>query len=325
MSVLIVADHDGGRLSPSTASTVAAARQLGGAIQILVTGHECRGVAEQAAAFVGVSTVKVADAPCYATQFPETIAALVLVNLVGVSHVLTSTTSLGKQIAPRVAARLNVSQISDVTEIKASDVFVRPIYSGSVIETVRSTDPIKVLTIRSSAFEAAIRGGTARIEAATDSISDNPKRLLRTEKLDSDQLDLATASIVVSGGRGLGTKSQFHELLAPLADTLGAALGASRAAVDAGFVSNALQVGETGKVVSPRLYFAVGISGAIQHVAGIMDSQVIVAINEDPDAPIFKVADYGLVGNLFEVIPQLVEHLQALSVATPSSDASLVS
>jgi electron transfer flavoprotein alpha subunit len=315
MTIVVIAEHAKGKLNAATASTVTAARKLGGPIYILLAGADCHDVAQQAAQLSGVTAVKYADASYYADQLPENISALILENLIGVTHVLAPSTSFGKRLMPRVAALLDVSQISDIVEVESADQFVRPVYSGNIFETVRSNDPVKVITVRPSAFEAVREGNEARIDPITPAAAKAFAKIISRQSLSADQPDLATATIVVSGGRGLGSQEQFQTLLVPLANTLGAAVGASRAAVDAGFTSNALQVGETGKIVAPKLYFAIGISGAIQHVAGIMESQIIVAINNDPDAAIFNVADYGLVGDLFELVPQLV---QQLSVEVPA-------
>jgi electron transfer flavoprotein alpha subunit len=256
-----------------------------------------------------VAKVCVADAAHYADQSAENIAALVIANAAGYSHIISPATTGGKNFMPRVAALLDVAQISDIVAVEAADTFVRPIYAGNVLATVQSADAVKVITVRTTAFEAAAEGGAAGIENLTATADSGKSKLVGRELTKSERPELTAAKIIVSGGRGLGNGENYHKLLEPLADKLNAALGASRAAVDAGFVPNDYQVGQTGKIVAPQLYIAIGISGAIQHLAGMKDSKVIVAINKDPEAPIFQVADYGLVGDLFELVPQLVEVL----------------
>ena len=271
----------------------------------IVAGAGCGAAAEEAAKVAGVAKVRVADAAHYDSQTAENVAALVVSVAGEYSHVVAPGTSFGKNVLPRVAALLDVAQISDVVAIEAPDTFVRPIYAGNALATVKSADPVKVMTVRTTAFEAAGQGGSAAIEALAAGPDLGLTKLVGRELTKSARPELGAAKIIVSGGRGLGSSENYHKLLEPLADKLGAALGASRAAVDAGFAPNDYQVGQTGKIVAPQLYIAVGVSGAIQHLAGMKDSKVIVAINKDPEAPIFQVADYGLVGDLFEVVPEL--------------------
>jgi len=276
----------------------------------VVAGAGCAAAARQAAALPGVARVKVADAAHYEAHTAENLAALVIANAAGYSHLLAPATTFGKNLLPRVAALLDVAQISDIVAVEGADTFVRPIYAGNALATVRSTDAVKVVTVRSTAFDpVATSGGAADIEALAPAADTAQARLQSRELTRSERPELGAAGIIVSGGRGLGNGENYRALLEPLADRLGAALGASRAAVDAGFVPNDYQVGQTGKIVAPQLYIAIGISGAIQHLAGMKDSKVIVAINKDPDAPIFQVADYGLVGDLFEIVPQLTAAL----------------
>jgi electron transfer flavoprotein alpha subunit len=309
-SILVIAEHDNQSLKGGTLNTVAAARELGGDIDVLVAGSGCAAAAEAAAQIAGVAKVRVADAPHYAEQLAENVAALVVANAAGYTHILAPATSFGKNMLPRVAALLDVAQISDIVGIEAPDTFVRPIYAGNAMATVRSADAVKVITVRTTGFEAAAaEGGTATIEALAAGPDLGLTRLVGRELTKSARPELAAAKVIVSGGRGLGSGENYHQLLEPLADKLGAALGASRAAVDAGYVPNDYQVGQTGKIVAPQLYIAIGISGAIQHLAGMKDSKVIVAINKDPEAPIFQVADYGLVADLFEAVPELTAAL----------------
>lgn len=311
MSVLIVAEHDNTRLKPATLSTLAAAQQLGLPIDLLVAGHACTTVVEQAARLASVNRVKVADAAAYAAQLVENVGALVveLVRQGQYSHVLGAASAAGKNLLPRVAALLDVAQVSDVVAVIAADTFVRPIYAGNALVTVQSLDALKVLSIRSSAFAPSEPGdGSASVEPIDTLIDLGLSRFVSAELKKSEGVDLGTARVVVSGGRGMGSGTNF-ELLEKVAGKLDAAVGASRAAVDAGFVSNDMQVGQTGKIVAPELYIAVGISGAIQHLAGMKDSKVIVAINQDEEAPIFQVADYGLVANLFDAMPALEAEL----------------
>lgn len=309
MGVLVIAEHDNSALAPSTLNTVGAATKLDPAVTILVAGHDCRAVADAAARITGVDRVLLADAAHYEAALAENLAELIVSLAPGYTHVLAPATSFGKNILPRAAARLDVAQISDIVAIEAGDTFVRPIYAGNALATVKSTDALKLMTVRTTAFEAAVAG---HANAAIEDLAPGPDRALSTlvgrELTQSARPDLASARVVVSGGRGVGSAENF-KLLERLADKLGAAVGASRAAVDAGFVPNDHQVGQTGKVVAPELYIAVGISGAIQHLAGMKDSKVIVAINKDPDAPICQVADYWLAADLFEVIPELIAEL----------------
>ena len=305
MTVLVIAEHDHQSLKAATLNTVAAATKIGGDIHVLVAGAGCQAVAQAAAQLQGVAKVKVADAAHYQNQTAENLTALVLAQAAGYSHILAPATTFGKNLLPRVAALLDVAQISEITGVDAPDTFVRPIYAGNALATVKSADPVKVITVRSTAFDAVAGGNNAAIEGIAAAADTNQTQLTQRELTKSERPELGAAKIIVSGGRGLGSGENYHTLLEPLADKLGAALGASRAAVDAGFVPNDYQVGQTGKIVAPQLYLAIGISGAIQHLAGMKDSKVIVAINKDPDAPIFQVADYGLVGDLFEVVPQL--------------------
>ncbi len=310
MAILVIADHSNTSLNAATLNAVTAAARMGGDIHVLVAGSGCSAAAEAAAKVAGVSKVLVADAQAYADQLAENLAALVVANAAGYSHIVTAATTAGKNFLPRVAALLDVAQISEIVGVEAPDVFVRPIYAGSAMATVRSADSVKVVTVRATAFEpAADLGGSAVVETIGAGPDLGLSKLKGRELTKSERPELAAAKIVVSGGRGLGSGENFHALLDPLADKLGAAQGASRAAVDAGFVSNDYQVGQTGKIVAPQLYIAVGISGAIQHLAGMKDSKVIVAINKDAEAPIFQVADYGLVADLFEVVPQLTAAL----------------
>ena len=305
MTILVIAEHDQQSLKAATLNTVAAAAKIGGDIHVLVAGSNCAAAAQQAAGLQGVAKVKLADAAQYASQTAENLSALVIANAAGYSHILAPATTFGKNLLPRVAALLDVAQISEITGVEAADTFVRPIYAGNALATVKSADAVKVITVRSTAFDAVNAGNNAEIESIAAAADTNQTQLTHRELTKSERPELGAAKIIVSGGRGLGSGENYHQLLEPLADKLGAALGASRAAVDAGFVPNDYQVGQTGKIVAPQLYIAVGISGAIQHLAGMKDSKVIVAINKDPDAPIFQVADYGLVGDLFEVVPQL--------------------
>jgi len=309
MTCLVIAEHDNASLKPATLNTVAAAAQIGGEIHLLVAGNGCAAAADQAAKIAGVAKVLLAEAPHYAEQSAENIAALVVAHAGPYSHILAPATSAGKTVMPRVAALLDVAQISEIVAVRSPDTFVRPIYAGSVLETVRSSDAIKVVTVRATAFTAAAPGATACVESIAAAADLGQSKLISRELPQSARPELAAAKVVVSGGRGLGSSENFKQLLEPLADKLDAAIGASRAAVDAGYAPNDFQVGQTGKVVAPQLYIAVGISGAIQHLAGMQDSTVIVAINKDPDCAIFQVADYGLVGDLFEVVPALTAAL----------------
>ncbi|WP_027458991.1 electron transfer flavoprotein subunit alpha/FixB family protein [Dechloromonas agitata] len=305
MAILVIAEHDNAALKAATLNTVAAAQKIGGDIHVLVAGADCAAAAQQAAQLQGVATVKVADAAHYAAQTAENLTALVIAQAAGYSHILAPATTFGKNLAPRVAALLDVAQISEITAVESADTFVRPIYAGNALATVKSADAVKVITVRTTAFDAIGTGGSAPVEAIAPAADTAQSQLQNRELTKSERPELGAAKIIVSGGRGLGSGENYHQLLEPLADKLGAALGASRAAVDAGFVPNDYQVGQTGKIVAPQLYLAIGISGAIQHLAGMKDSKVIVAINKDPDAPIFQIADYGLVADLFEAVPQL--------------------
>ena len=305
MTILVIAEHDHQSLKAATLNTVAAAGRIGGEIHVLVAGADCNGAAQEAAGLLGVASVKVADAPHYASQPAENLAALVIANAAAYTHILAPASPFGKNILPRVAALLDVGQISEISSIESPDTFIRPIYAGNALATVKSADPVKVITVRTTAFDAVAGGGSAQVENIAAAADTAQATLTSRELTKSERPELGAAKVIVSGGRGMGSGENYHKLLEPLADKLGAALGASRAAVDAGFVPNDYQVGQTGKIVAPQLYIAVGISGAIQHLAGMKDSKVIVAINKDPDAPIFQVADYGLVGDLFEVVPQL--------------------
>jgi electron transfer flavoprotein alpha subunit len=309
MTSLVIAEHDNATLKPATLNAVTAAAQIGDEVHLLVAGSACAAVAEDAAQIAGVGKVLLADAPHYADQLPENLAALVVAHAGGYSHLLAVATAAGKNVMPRIAALLDDAQISEIVAVNSTDTFVRPIYAGSVLETVRSSDAVKVITVRATAFAPAAAGGTANVEAIAAAANLGSSALISRDLPRLARPELAAAKVVVAGGRGLGSSEKFRELLEPLADRLGAALGASRAAVDAGYAPNDFQVGQTGKVVAPRLYIAVGISGAIQHVAGMQDSGLIVAINKDPECAIFQVADYGLVGDLFEVVPALTAAL----------------
>jgi len=305
MAILVIAEHNNGVLGAATLNTVAAAQKIGGDIAVLVAGQNVGGVAEAAAKIAGVARVLVADDAAYAHQLPENIAPLVVSIAQNFTHLLAPATTNGKNYLPRVAALLDVDQISEIVEVLGADTFKRPIYAGNAIATVQSSAPIKVISVRTTGFDAvSAEGGSASIEALGEVFDARSSTFIGEELAKSDRPELTAARIVVSGGRGMGNGDNF-KLLYALADKLGAAVGASRAAVDAGFVPNDMQVGQTGKIVAPQLYIAVGISGAIQHLAGMKDSKVIVAINKDEEAPIFQVADYGLVGDLFELVPEL--------------------
>jgi electron transfer flavoprotein alpha subunit len=311
MVALVIAEHDNASLKGSTHHTVTAALQCGGEVHLLVAGSNCGAAAEQAAAIAGVTKVLVADAPHFADGLAENVAAQVLslASAGAYSHILAPATAYGKNILPRVAAKLDVAQISEITKVDSPDTFERPIYAGNAIATVQSGDKIKVITVRGTGFDAApASGGSAALENVAAVADSGTSSFVGRELAKSDRPELTAAKIIVSGGRGMGSGDNF-KILEPLADKLGAAMGASRAAVDAGYVPNDWQVGQTGKIVAPALYIAVGISGAIQHLAGMKDSKTIVAINKDPEAPIFAVADYGIVGDLFEVVPDLVKQL----------------
>ena len=309
MSTLVIAEHDNTNLKPATLNTVAAANVIGGAVHILVAGHSCQSVADEAAAVDGVEKVILADDSAYENQLAESTANLIKLISSDYSHILAPATTFGKNVLPRLSALLDVQQISEITEVVSEDTFKRPIYAGSCIATVKSSDAVKVITVRATAFDPVdASGASAPVESiSADGVSDLSS-FVNEEIAQSDRPELTAASIVISGGRGMQSGDNFH-LLETIADKLGAAVGASRAAVDAGFVPNDYQVGQTGKIVAPDLYIAVGISGAIQHLAGMKDSKVIVAINKDEDAPIFQVADYGLVADLFNALPELSEQL----------------
>lgn len=309
MNVLVIAEHDNAVLKPATLSAVTAARQLGQEISILVAGRDCEPVADAAASIAGVSKVLLADDAAYEHQLPESVAALVVECAKAYSHILAPATTTGKNLMPRVAALLDVAQISDIIAVKSASTFVRPIYAGNALATVESTDSVKVITVRATAFaESQQAGSAAPIEALAIAKSQSLSVFVEQRLSVTERPELTSAAIVISGGRGMQSGENFT-LLEQVADKLGAAIGASRAAVDAGFVPNDMQVGQTGKIVAPDLYIAVGISGAIQHLAGMKDSKVIVAINKDEDAPIFQVADYGLVDDLFKVLPELAQKL----------------
>ena len=310
MTILVMAEHDNATIKGATLNTVAAAQKIGGDIHVLVAGLNAQGAAAAAAKIAGVSKVLLADAPQLAEGLAENVEATVLNIAKDYSHIVAPATAYGKNVAPRIAAKLDVAQVSEITAVVSPDTFERPIYAGNAIATVQSSDPIKVITVRATGFDAvAAEGGSAAIETIEAAPDRGISQFVSREVTKLDRPELTSAQIVVSGGRGLGSGENYTKLLVPLADKLGAALGASRAAVDAGYVPNDYQVGQTGKIVAPQLYVAVGISGAIQHLAGMKDSKVIVAINKDPEAPIFSVADYGLVGDLFTVVPELVAAL----------------
>lgn len=308
MSALVIAEHDNVSLKGSTLNTITAAIQCGGEVHVLVAGHDCQAAAQAATQVAGVTKVLVADAAHFAHGLAENAASQALAIANNYSHILAPATAFGKNILPRVAAKLDVGQISEITKVDSPDTFERPIYAGNAIATVQSTDAIKVITVRTTGFDAAGAGGSAAIENITAVADSGKSAFVSREIAKSDRPELTAAKVIISGGRGLGSGENF-KILEPLADKLGAAMGASRAAVDAGYVPNDWQVGQTGKIVAPNLYIAVGISGAIQHLAGMKDSKTIVAINKDPEAPIFSVADYGLVGDLFEAVPAMVKEL----------------
>ena len=308
MAALVIAEHDNASLKASTLNTVTAAVQCSNEVHILIAGHDCAAAGAAAAQIAGVTKVLIAEGAQFADGLAENIAEQALALASNYSHVLAPATAYGKNILPRVAARLDVGQISEITKVDSPDTFERPIYAGNAIATVQSIDAIKVITVRATGFDAAATGGSAAIEKITAVADSGKSAFVSRELAKSDRPELTAAKIIVSGGRGMGSAENF-KILEPLADKLGAAMGASRAAVDAGYVPNDWQVGQTGKIVAPQLYIAVGISGAIQHLAGMKDSKTIVAINKDAEAPIFSVADYGLVGDLFEAIPALVKEL----------------
>lgn len=309
MSVLVIAEHDNAQLKVATLNVVAAAVQIDQDVHVLVAGGGCQAVADEASKLAGVTKVLLADSPALVDALAENVAEQVLAVAGDYSHILFASTAGGKNVSPRVAAKLDVAQVSDITAVISADTFERPIYAGNAIATVQSSDAVKVLTVRTTAFDAlTAAGGNAEVQSLTSVADSGRSKFMGRELAKSDRPELAGASVVVSGGRGIGSAENF-KILDPLADKLGAALGASRAAVDAGYAPNDWQVGQTGKIVAPQLYVAVGISGAIQHLAGMKDSKVIVAINKDGEAPIFGVADYGLVGDLFEAVPELATNL----------------
>ena len=310
MTSLVVAEHDNAGIKPSTLNTITAAIQCGGDVHVLIAGHNAGTAAAAAAAVAGVAKVIHADSAAFANGLAENVTAQVLSMASAYSHILFPATAVGKNIAPRVAAKLDVAQISDITKVESPDTFERPIYAGNAIATVQSGDAIKVITVRTTGFDAAASvGGSAAVETPAAQAASADVSFVRSEIASNDRPELTAAKIIVSGGRALGSNEKFMEIMTPLADKLGAAMGASRAAVDAGYAPNDWQVGQTGKIVAPQLYIACGISGAIQHLAGMKDSKVIVAINKDAEAPIFSVADYGLEADLFVAVPELVAAL----------------
>ena len=316
MSILVIAEHDNASLKGATLNTVTAAKACGGDVHVLVAGHNAAAAAQAAAQVAGVAKVLHADADALAHGLAENVAAQVLAVAGNYTHILFPATAGGKNVAPRVAAKLDVAQISDITKVESSDTFERPIYAGNAMATVQSTDAVKVITVRTTGFDAAAAtGGTAAVESLAAAADAGKSRFEGSEIAKNDRPELTAAKIIVSGGRALGSSEKFTEVMTPLADKLGAAIGASRAAVDAGYAPNDLQVGQTGKIVAPQLYVACGISGAIQHLAGMKDSKVIVAINKDPEAPIFSVADFGLEADLFAAVPELTQALCALDAS----------
>jgi electron transfer flavoprotein alpha subunit len=310
MSVLVLADHDNATLGSTLVKTMSAAKALGGPVHVLVAGQNCAAVAEQAAKLDGVSKVLLADSAHLGRHLAEEVAALVTPLMANYTALVAGSTASSKNVLPRVAAALDVMQISDVMKVLAPDMFERPIYAGNAIQTVQATDPKRVMTIRTASFAAVALTGSAPVEAISSPAAVGLTTFEKAEIVKNDRPELASARIIISGGRGLGSGENFKKYIEPVADKLGAAMGASRAAVDAGYVPNDYQVGQTGKVVAPELYIAVGISGAIQHLAGMKDSKVIVAINKDGEAPIFQVADYGLVADLFQALPELKTELE---------------
>ncbi len=310
MTSLVIAEHDNASIKGATLNTVTAAAACGGDVHVLVAGHHASAAAQAAAQIAGVSKVIHADSEALAHGLAENVAAQVLAIAANYSHILFPATAAGKNVAPRVAAKLDVAQISDVTQVMSADTFERPIYAGNAMATVQSTDATKVITVRTTGFDAAAAtGGSAAVESAAAQADSGKSSYKGSEIAKNDRPELTAAKIIVSGGRALGSSEKFNEVMTPLADKLGAAIGASRAAVDAGYAANDLQVGQTGKIVAPQLYVACGISGAIQHLAGMKDSKVIVAINKDPEAPIFSVADFGLEADLFAAVPELTQAL----------------
>ncbi len=309
MAILLVAEHDNSSLSDQTAKALSAALKIGSDVDVLVAGKGAKAAAEAAAKLKGVRKVLLAEADELAERLAEPTAALIVSLAGGYDTIIAAATTMGKNVLPRVAALLDVMQISEITEVVSADTFKRPIYAGNAIQTVQSTDPKRVITVRTASFQAAPDGGSAKVEAANAAANPGLSTFVENKLSESDRPELTSAKIILSGGRALGSAEKFQEVILPLADKLGAAVGASRAAVDAGYAPNDWQVGQTGKVVAPQLYIAAGISGAIQHLAGMKDSKVIVAINKDEEAPIFQVADYGIVGDLFVVLPELQKAL----------------
>ena len=309
MAVLVLADHDNASLGDATAKTVTAAAKLGGDVDVLVAGKGCGAVAEAASKIAGVRKVLVAESDALEAALAEAVEAVVVPLMSGYDAFFAPATTTGKNVAPRVAAKLDVMQLSDIIGVESADTFVRPIYAGNAIQTVTSSDAKKVVTVRGTAFDAAGEGGSAAVETVDAPAGSGKSAFVSAEIAESDRPELTSAKTIVSGGRALGSEEEFNRIMEPLADKLGAAIGASRAAVDAGYAPNDYQVGQTGKIVAPELYIAIGISGAIQHLAGMKDSKIIVAINKDEEAPIFQVADYGLVADLFNAVPELTEAL----------------
>jgi electron transfer flavoprotein alpha subunit len=305
MTVLLVAEHDNSSLKDATAKALTAARQIGGGVHVLVAGHGCADAAKAAGELDGVDKVLVADAAAYANHLAEPMAALIVPLMDGYDALVAAATTTGKNFMPRVAALLDVMQISEIMSVESADTFTRPIYAGNAIQTVQSSDPKKVITVRTASFQAAASGGSAPVETLAAAADPGLSSFVGEELSQSSRPELTSARVIISGGRGVASGENFRKYIEPIADRLGAAIGASRAAVDAGYMPNDYQVGQTGKVVAPELYIAVGISGAIQHLAGMKDSKVIVAINKDQEAPIFQVADYGLVADLFKALPEL--------------------
>lgn len=315
MTALVIAEHDNASIKGATLNTVTAAAALGGDVHVLVAGHNAAGAAAAAAQIAGVAKVLHADAAALAEGLAENVAAQVIALASGYSHILFPATAAGKNVAPRVAALLDVGQISDITKVISADTFERPIYAGNAIATVQSADAVKVITVRTTGFDpAAATGGAAAVESAAAAADSGKSSFVGREVTKSDRPELTAAKIIVSGGRALGSNEKFMEVLTPLADKLGAALGASRAAVDAGYAPNDWQVGQTGKIIAPDLYIAIGISGALQHLAGIQGAKKIIAINTDPEAPLVKLADVALIGDLFDIVPKLTAELDRLGV-----------
>jgi len=312
MATLLIAEHDNKSIKDATSKALTAAKALGGDVHVLVAGKDCRAAAEAAAKLAGVAKVLIADAPAYDHMLAEPVAALVVALASNYGALVAPATTTGKNVMPRVAALLDVMQVSEITKVVAPDTFERPIYAGNAIQTVKSKDKIKVITVRTASFAASGDGGSAPIEAAAGAADPKISSFVGEELSKSERPELTSAKIIISGGRAMQSRENFTKYLEPVADKLGAAVGASRAAVDAGYAPNDWQVGQTGKVVAPELYIAVGISGAIQHLAGMKDSKVIVAINKDEEAPIFQVADYGLVADLYKALPELADELGKL-------------